>query len=176
MLRATAHCQGLLAEEGAKTPFFYLISLRRPKLQFSHNCAIIASMKLEKKVEITLDKKFQNVLKTPAGFDFFMAIHDFIGYIESNLSLSSSLSNRIKSNRELKIPSKYDSLKQIYQGVEDSKAKSKTDIGHTRYMTIIELNKIRNKDFSENNSFWKKRELFRKSASEIYEKLNPNSA
>ena len=32
--------------------------------------------------EIDLDRKFQKVVTTPAGFDFFMAIHDFIEHIE----------------------------------------------------------------------------------------------
>mgnify|MGYP001576599300 FL=1 len=133
-------------------------------------------MKLLKKVKSDLDKKFQKVLKTPAGFDFFTAIHDFIEYIELNPSLSSKLSSRVKSNRELNIPNKYGYLKQIYQGLEDADIKSSADLGHTRYMVIQELNRIRNKDVSESNSFWKKRELFRKLTGEIYEILNPNSA
>lgn len=133
-------------------------------------------MKLVKNVKSDLDKKFQKVLKTPASFDFFTAIHDFIEYIESNPSLSSSLSSRIKSNRELNIPNKYGYLKQIYQGLEDVDIKSNTDLGHTRYMVIQELNRIRNKDVSDSNSFWKKRELFRKLAGEIYEILSLNLA
>ena len=133
-------------------------------------------MKLLKKVKSDLDKKFQKVLKTPASFDFFTAIHDFIEYIELNPSLSSKLSSRVKFNRELNIPNKYGYLKQIYQGLEDADIKSSADLGHTRYMVIQELNRIRNKDVSESNSFWKKRELFRKLTGEIYEILNPNSA
>ncbi|MEK9168243.1 MAG: hypothetical protein AAB698_00370, partial [Patescibacteria group bacterium] len=78
--------------------------------------------------------------------------------------------------RELNIPNKYGYLKQIYQGLEDADIKSSADLGHTRYMVIQELNRIRNKDVSESNSFWKKRELFRKLTGEIYEILNPNSA
>lgn len=128
-----------------------------------------------KKVKSDLDKKFQKVLKTPASFDFFVAIHDFIEYIESNASLSNSLSSRIKSNRELNIPNKYGYLKQIYQGLEDADIKTNIDLGHTRYMAIQELNRIRNKDVSESNSFWKKRELFRRLTGEIYEILSPNS-
>ena len=127
-----------------------------------------------KKVKSDLDKKFQKVLKTPAGFDFFTAIHDFIEYIELNPSLSSKLSSRVKSNRELNIPNKYGYLKQIYQGLEDADVKTNADLGHTRYMVIQELNRIRNKDVSESNSFWKKRELFRKLTGEIYEILSPN--
>ena len=131
-------------------------------------------MKLLKKVKSDLDKKFQKVLKTPASFDFFTAIHDFIEYIELNPSLSSKLSSRVKFNRELNIPNKYGYLKQIYQGLEDADVKTNVDLGHTRYMVIQELNRIRNKDVSESNSFWKKRELFRKLTGEIYEILSPN--
>lgn len=131
-------------------------------------------MKLLGKVKIDLDEKFQKVLKTPASFAFFVAIHDFIEHIELNSSLSNSLSSKIKPNQELKIPSKYSCLKQIYQGLEDADIKSNIDLGHARYMVIQDLNKIRNENFSESNSFWKKRELFRKLTSEIYERLNPN--
>lgn len=127
----------------------------------------------QEKIKNDLDKKFQKVLKTPEGFDFFMAIHDFIGHIESNSSLSGVLSSRVKSNRELKIPGKYGYLKQIYQGIEDVHGKTGVDLGHTRYMTLIELNKIKNKNVSENNPFWKKRELSRKLTGEIYKRLRP---
>ncbi len=130
-------------------------------------------MKSLGKVKSGLDKKFQKVLKTPAGFDFFVAIHDFIEHIELNSSLSDSLSSRIKSNRELNIPSKYSYLKQIYQGLEDADIKSNIDLGHARYAVLLELNRIRNKDVSESNSFWKKRELLRKLTGEIYNRLNP---
>lgn len=128
------------------------------------------------KVKANLDKKFQKVLKTPAGFDFFVAIHDFIEYIELNSSLSDSLSSRVKSNRELNIPGKYSYLKQIYQGLEDTDVKSDVDLGHARYAVLLELNRIRNKDVSESNSFWKKRELSRKLTGEIYNRLNPVAA
>ncbi len=133
-------------------------------------------MKLLGKVKSGLDKKFQKVLKTPAGFNFFVAIHDFIEHIELNSSLSNSLSCRIKSNRELNIPNKYSYLKQIYQGLEDADIKSNIDLGHARYAVLLELNRIRKKDVSESNSFWKKRELSRKLAVEIYERLNSGSA
>ena len=133
-------------------------------------------MKLLAKVKSDLDTKFQKILKTPASFDFYVAIHDFIEHIESHPHLSNSLSHRIKPNRELKIPNKYNSLKQIYQGLEDADIKSNADLGHARYMVLQELNRIRNKDFSEGNSFWKKRELFRKLTGDIYERLNLNSA
>ncbi|MEK7181396.1 MAG: hypothetical protein AAB738_03655 [Patescibacteria group bacterium] len=123
-----------------------------------------------------LGKKFHRVIETPASFDFFAAIHDFIKHIELNPSLSSGLSSRIKSNRELKIPDKYSYLKQIYQGLEDADIVSSVDLGHERYMALQELNRIRNEDVSESNSFWKKRELFRKLVGEIYERLSPDVA
>jgi len=133
-------------------------------------------MALLNKVKSDLDEKFQKVLKTPASFGFFVAIHDFIKHIELNPSLSDNLSRRLKPNRELRIPEKYNHLKEIYQGLEDAETKSGADLGHARYMIIQDLNKIRNKDFSESNSFWKKRELFRKLTGEIYERLNLNPA
>ncbi len=128
-------------------------------------------MNVSAKIKSDLDKKFQKVLKTPASFDLFVAIHDFIKCIESNPLFLNILSPRIKSNRELHIPSKYNYLKQIYQGLEDVNVKSNVDLGHSRYAVLLELNKIRNKDVSESNSFWKKRELSRKLASEIYNSL-----
>lgn len=131
-------------------------------------------MKLLEKVKSDLDEKFQNVLKTPASFAFFVAIHDFIEHIELNSSLSDNLSPRVKPNKELKIPAKYGCLKQIYQGLEDASIKSDVDLGHSRYMVIQDLNKIRNENFSESNSFWRKRELFRKLTGEIYERLSPS--
>lgn len=130
------------------------------------------TMVSSRKISGGLDAKFQKVMATPASFDFFTAIHDFVEHIEARPSLSKNLSDRVKPNRELRIPNKYASLKQIYQGLEDANAKSNVDLGHTRYMTLRELNRIRNKDFSEGNSFWKKRELYRKLASEIYSRLS----
>lgn len=129
-------------------------------------------MTLLSKVKSDLDEKFQKVLKTPASFDFFVAIHDFIKHIELNSSFSNSLSSRTKPNRELRIPNKYNHLKEIYQGLEDIDTKSGADLGHARYMVVQDLNKIRNKNFSESNSFWKKRELFRKLTGEIYESIS----
>ncbi len=131
-------------------------------------------MTLLGKVKSDLDEKFQKISKTPASFDFFVAIHDFIEHIELNPSLSKNLASYTKSNQEMKISSKYSHLKRIYQGLEDVNIKSNADLGHERYMVIIELNKIKNKNVSENNSFWKKRELFRKLTEEIYEILSLN--
>lgn len=129
-------------------------------------------MKISEKRKADLDKKFKKVLETPASFDFFTAIHDFIKHIELNSFLSAGLSSRVKINRELDIASKYDYLKKIYQGLEDMNMKSGVDLGHARYMIIRELNQIKNKEILGSNSFWKKRELFRKLAGIIYERLN----
>jgi len=131
-------------------------------------------MKLSGKVKNDLDKKFQTVIRTPASFDFFVAIHDFVEHIELNSSFSSGLSSGTKLNREQNIPTKYGHLKQIYQGLEDAHGKPGVDLGHARCMVLVELNRIKNKDVSESNSFWKKRELFRKLTGEIYEKLCPD--
>lgn len=143
-------------------------------LLFSLNYGKVGAMKLSGKIRSDLDKKFQAVIKTPAGFDFFVAIHDFIEHIELNSSFSGSLSSGLKLNREQNIPNKYNHLKQIYQGLEDANGKPGIDLGHARCMVLVELNRIKNKDVSESNSFWKKRELFRKLTEEIYGRLNPD--
>lgn len=129
-------------------------------------------MKTLAKKKLDLDKKFKRVLETPASFDFFVAIHDFIEYIELNSFLAKGLSGRIKANREMDIMNKYDYLKKIYQGLEDINIKSTVDLGHSRYMVIQELSRIQNKETSESNSFWRKRESSRKLASAVYERLN----
>jgi hypothetical protein len=126
----------------------------------------------DKKKKSDLEKKFQRVATTPAGFEFFVAIHDFVGHIEADEFLIGGLSSKIKANRELDIATKYEHLKKIYQGLEDIAAQSKKDLGHTRYMVIQELGKIQNADVSESNSFWRKRELFRKLSGTVYERLN----
>ena len=131
---------------------------------------------LQKARKSGLDKKFQKVIKTPASFDFYVAIHDFIDYIESNAPMVKSLQSSSKLNRELKIPDKYNHLRRIHQGLEDADNKSGDDLGHARYAVLIELNRIKNKEASESNSFWKKRELFRKFTSDIYARLNPDAA
>lgn len=133
-------------------------------------------MKLTGKAKSDLDKKFKKVLETPASFDFFVAIHDFIEYIELNTSLSKSLLRPIKSGQDLNIPTKYGYLKQIYQGLEDANTRSNVDLGHARYSVIRELTRIRNNDVSDSNSFWKKRELSRKLVGEVYKRLVPDEA
>lgn len=129
------------------------------------------NMALLTKTKTDLDKKYKKVMTTPPGFVFFEAIHDFVNYIETTPALVDSLSQRIKINKELGIPNKYNSLKQIYQGVEDVAMPTSKDIGHTRYMVVRDLSRIQNKETSESNFFWKKRELFRKLTSEVYERL-----
>ena len=129
-------------------------------------------MKSSKKTKSDLNKKLQKVLQTPASFDFFVAIHDFIKHIESNPSLLNVLSHRIKVNKELNIPNKYAFLRQIYQGLEDINIKSDTDLGHSRYLVMRELKQIQNGEFSESNIFWRKRELSRKLANLVYGRLD----
>lgn len=128
------------------------------------------------KINAGLDKKYQKVLKTPASFDFFVAIHDFIEHIESDASLVKVLLSKSSANIELKIPTKYEYLKVIHQGLKDSKSKSDADMGHARYAALLELNKIKDNDVSESNSFWKKREVMRKFVTEIYGRLAPTTA
>jgi hypothetical protein len=128
-------------------------------------------MKPSGKTKAGLDKKFKKVSETPAGFDFFVAIHDFIEHIELNSTLLQGLSGRIKANKELDVATKYEYLKKIYQGMEDIHTESNVDLGHERYSVIRELSQIQNKDVSESNSFWKKRESSRKLATMIYERL-----
>ncbi|TSC89206.1 MAG: hypothetical protein G01um10143_587 [Parcubacteria group bacterium Gr01-1014_3] len=129
-------------------------------------------MKILPKVKVGLEKKFQKVLKTPDSFAFFEAIHDFIEHIEVN-TLTATLSSNTKANIALNIPNKYNHLKQIYQALEDANTKSDADLGHTRYAVLNEIKKIQNNDVSESNTFWKKRDLFRKLVGEIYQKLIP---
>ena len=115
-------------------------------------------------------------MKTPASFGFYVAIHDFVEHIEQNPVLSGCLLTKTKLNLETNITNKYGYLKQIYQGVEDAQSTSGADIGHTRCMALLEINKIRNKELSETNSFWKKRELYRNVAGEVYKVLSPDLA
>ena len=124
-----------------------------------------------KKIRSDLNKIFQKVLQTPASFGFFVAIHGFVKHIEANPSLSKGISSRTKANRDLDITKKYDYLKQIYQGLEDINIKSDADLGHARYSVIRDLNQIQNNDFSDSNSFWKKREISRKFTDEVYQRL-----
>lgn len=132
-------------------------------------------MKMLPKVKLGLEKKFQKVVKTPASFDFFVAVHDFVEYLEAN-KLANHISANSKPNLELNLPNKYNYLKLIHQGLEDVDADTKEDLGHTRYSVILELKKIRNNDVSDSNSFWKRREVARESIGHIYQRLNPTTA
>ncbi len=120
---------------------------------------------------MTLDQKLKKVQETPVGFDLFIAIHDFVEHIESTPVFSKVVVSVAKANMEMNIPKKYGYLKQIYQGLEDIDVNSEKDLGHARYAVIRELTSIRNKNVSESNSFWKKRELFRKIAGEVHRTL-----
>ena len=123
------------------------------------------------KTQRELDEKFRKILDSSDSFDLFVKIHDFVEYIESSAALSSVVVGRTKANRELKIPTKYESLKQVYQGVKDTNNRPTGDLGHVRYMIIGDLNRIRHKEYSENIAFWKKREGYRKFAQDIYNVL-----
>jgi hypothetical protein len=132
-------------------------------------------MKSALKTKADLEKKFQKVLQTPASFAFFEAIHDFIEYVEETPSFSKNLTYRDKISRELNIPAKYGYLRQIYQGLEDAAAKTNKDLGHARYMVVRDLSRIEENEVSESNFFWKKREVFRKLVSEVYERLSADA-
>lgn len=133
-------------------------------------------MKQTKNTKQALEKKFQRVVATPASFDFFVAIHDFVQCIEQNRALSGHILRRTEINRDRKLPVKYAHLKQIYQGIEDVGGSSRGDLGHERYMTLNDLRRIKNNEESDTNAFWKKRELFRKLTAEVYERLTINLA
>lgn len=123
-----------------------------------------------------LDQHFQKITETPAGFEFFVAIHDFIACVEANSVFLKNIASRPKKeDKELNMPTKYSYLRQIYQGLEDAVAKTTEDLGHARYMAVLDLNRIRNKELTESNFFWKKREVFRKLAAEVYGKLKEPS-
>ena len=114
------------------------------------------------KTRSELDKRFQKISQTAASYDFFIAIHDFVGHIESQKILAKHASR----------PGKYQYLKDIYRGIEDIRpALSDKDRGHARYMAVVDLRLIQKNNISENNVFWRKREFFRKTAGEIYNSL-----
>jgi hypothetical protein len=106
----------------------------------------------------TLKKKLQKVIETPAGFAFFVAIHDFVEHIELYASSAG-------------LPVKYSQLKQIHQGIKDTKVHSEKDLGHERYMTIQDLTRIQKQELSDSNPLWKKREVLRSLSVEVYERI-----
>ena len=124
-------------------------------------------MNLSQKEKNAILKQFQSVLETPAGFDFFLAIHDLVENIEQHPPLTKHIARGSKGKSTVDIVTKYGHLKRVYQGFEDKKDTSRTDLGHDRYMVIQAIVRIQNKETSENNFLWKKRDLFRKLAEEI---------
>jgi hypothetical protein len=129
-------------------------------------------MDATKKIKTVLDTKYRKIRETPASFAFFIAIHDFVQYIEATPKFCVFLGGS-KARRSAEIPQKkYSLLTQIYQGIEDIEVKPAKDPGHSRYSVMRELGSIRNKDVSESNTFWKKREALRKLTAEIYSTLN----
>src|SRR4051812_27489302 len=120
------------------------------------------------KVKLALDQKYSKVSETPAGYKFFVVLHDFVKYLESTPSFetffAAAKKGGAKTSRAAEISPKYSVLKQIYQGIEDIDLRTTDDLGHDRYVAIRELGLIRKNDLSENNSFWKRREALRKLA------------
>lgn len=129
-------------------------------------------MKPIKQTRTGLEKKFRKVIETPISFEFYVAIHDFVEYIETSPVIMKAIAKQRKGDVEAMLANKYDSLKRIYQGVEDINVKSNDDIGHSRYMGIVELGQIQKKVASESNSFWKKREFFKKAAALVHKNLD----
>lgn len=128
-------------------------------------------MRSVKKIKLVLDRKLKEVSETPAGFPFFVSLHDFVQYIESTPSFTVFFGSVKKGSRASQISPKYSVLKQVYQGIEDIDVRTTDDLGHNRYMAIRELSSIRKKDVSDSNTFWKRRELLRKLAGEIHKTL-----
>lgn len=124
-----------------------------------------------KRIQSVLDRKLKEVRETPPGFTFFVSLHDFVKYIESTPSFSVFFSGAKRGSRASELSPKYFVMKQVYQGIEDIDATTTNDLGHDRYVAIRELSSIRKNDLSENNSFWKRRELLRKVASETHRTL-----
>jgi hypothetical protein len=124
-----------------------------------------------KKIQSVLDQKLKKVRETPASFPFFVSLHDFVQYIESTPSFAVFFSGAKRGSRAAELSPKYFVMKQVYQGIEDIDVQTTNDLGHDRYVAIRELSSIRNKDLSENNSFWKRRELLRKVAGETHQML-----
>jgi len=124
-----------------------------------------------KKTQAVLDKKLKKVCETPASFAFFVSLHDFVEYIEATPAFAAFFSTAKRSRAE-EISSKYSILRQIYQGIEDLDIRTKDDLGHDRFVAIRDLNFIRDKNVSENNSFWKHREFLRKLVGDIHKTLH----
>jgi hypothetical protein len=123
------------------------------------------------KIKLALDRKLKRVREAPAGFTFFVSLHNFVQYIESTPKFAVFFSGAKRGSRASELSPKYFVMKQVYQGIEDIDMSTTHDLGHDRYVAIRELGLIRKNDFSENNSFWKRRELLRKVAGQIHETL-----
>lgn len=123
------------------------------------------------KIQSVLDKKLKKVSETPDSFAFFVSLHDFVQYIEATPAFAAFFSSA-KRSRAAEISSKYSMLRQIYQGVEDIDVNTKNDLGHDRCVAIRDLKLIRDKDVSENNSFWKHREFLRRLTGDIHKTLH----
>lgn len=126
----------------------------------------------DEKIRSILDQKIKVVRETPAGFTFFVSLHDFVEYIESTPTFAVFFSGTKKGSRAKELSAKYAVLRQIYQGVEDIDVRTDSDLGHDRYAAIRDLGLIRSKNVSENNSFWRQREILRKLAGDIHKTLH----
>jgi hypothetical protein len=129
-------------------------------------------MKTAGNTQTMLDKRFKEVNDAPAGFDFFVSLHNFVGFIEAAPSFAAFFAGAKRGSRAAEIPPKYSVMKQIYQGIEDINAPQNGDIGHDRYTAVRELSAIKKKDVSDSNGFWKRREALRKLAGEIHVTLS----
>jgi hypothetical protein len=125
-------------------------------------------MKSTEKIKSVLDQKIKEVRETPASFSFFVSLHDFVEYIERTPSFAVFFSGTKKGSREKELTAKYAIMRKVYQGIEDIDISTTADLGHDRYVAIRDLNLIRSKNVSDNNSFWKQREILRKLAGEIH--------
>jgi hypothetical protein len=95
-----------------------------------------------------------------------------VQYIESTPTFAVFFSSAKKGSRAKELSSKYFVMQQVYQGIEDINVHTTSDLGHDRYVAIHELSSIKRGDLSENNSFWKRRELLRKVAVETHATLS----
>ncbi len=127
-------------------------------------------MEASQTIQSALDRKFEKIKNASADFRLFVLIHDFIKYIEATPAFNVFLKE--KSARAKEIPVKYPALRQIYQGIEDIDLSTNVDLGHDRYVAIRELSLIRKNELSENNSFWKRREAFKKITGEVHRILS----
>jgi hypothetical protein len=125
-------------------------------------------MTAKERTKSALDQKFKEVRETPAGFTFFVSLHDFVRYIESAPAFAIFFAGAKKGSRAKELSAKYAILKQIYQGIEDIDIRTADDLGHDRHVAIRDLCLIRNKNVSENNVFWRERETLRKLAGAIH--------